>query len=1583
MINSDERIGFITTYISAYEEKIKLLNKGGLFNAAKLFELFAVEVGSLYLGYKLKNLNIDTFAFPHVDLVTEDDETYIQVSTANDIPAKIKSTLDGISKSDKEYFKKIKNVKFIVLNNESVDQVNDFTIGNLSFCKNVDLITTKDILQKAETNMEFQVSLYDLLKREVDSISFNLDKLCKAIDISKNIGLKNIDCKINNEYEIDRSELIEVINSDDHKNITIHGVAGSGKSVVCKKIVQDKECVVYARAERFIEESSIDNIWGFDVEQTLKYINGKPMIFFIDSLEFIADNPTKLDLLNILYEYAKQYNSVKIITSCRTSDRNAFLKIESNYSVMPYEVKDLTEQEQILIAQKYPIINKIMGINAYKELLKSPLYINLIVSKIKDIDDINDANQLRDYIWQHVICLDNKDIKETVNKIVFSRARNFTVGEHADNYDNAILKRLLSEDVLVQNQKTVRLKYDVFEDICFEQFFDKKFDLCKGAYDNFFKAIEELGRCAYRRYQIWIENKLLAKENRKKFLYELVFSDRINSLWIKQTQIGLAKSRYSELFFKEYGDEIVSNSKFNEFVAVTNLYAFNVRNDIPVQSFMILQPCGEGRKSLIHLAFDNKLYKNPEFDSNSIIKLCVDYANVFPKEAEVAEKACAIMIYNIENTFAILENKKAYHLVGEHINNLLSTLYKMAKFAKEWIKCFWEKIIEYYKSGIHGKVRIADDIIKHTLRCEHVWLSKVLPYEICQLADLYWTFTPEIEGDNLRFFHQRREDLSYYYGLSEKAEYYQHEFSLKNAMNSNFFYWLFKTNFWVGLNWAIDFVNNAVKNYLNTIDGGLPSYRINFVDEGIIRSYLGTSDMWVCTAQEYSMPLVISDLIYCLKSVAFNILRDADSSAAIKIANDIKRFIYDKSNNIVLLTIVADLGMAFKDKLPGYALDLISDIDIVLNDITRFSLVTNNPLKDVLENQLWKTLCMPSLREKRYNNEYNEQYHLRNYAVDAQLRDDIDLKNKCYKIIDYLYSIVPNDEENAKSYLQIEFMDARKAQVRTVDNNIYALVPTTTGKAAELSKEQEKQELKDASVYKLIIEFSEKVSKNEVDISECLELVKILDKVIQTNKLAVRFEQDFISLIAYSLQKKEIRKQDREYLCNIWISVINRMHSNRSFLFDKGLCLVLFSQVETDIDCEIKNQIKKIILELVLYNGMNGLVLDLVKVAKQYLSINKNLSRAICDTIVKIAEDEMNHQKYNAEYLNLHKELNGGKEFEFVPNRQHRLVGIDEYIKQAGNAVYKSNYENIINDYLYNTKFIDYTKFDINNYDINYICYILNCQNSLDNEFIFNITKSVVCELITIFKETEHAYSRDIVDFASINAVQVFLRNELLASEQQAERVLTVLFDKTDTSKFAREIFDFYRYIFDGLTPLYFDSYNDTAQRSKCEKIVCSLERYINVIEDEKVKQELYKSLILAPTRYSSADWSKAKTSYSYKDKKFLNAMFSKYGGFHLRELLDSIYRLHIDKLLPEILISLRDSFVKMRDQQGGRKSFTNIMKEEKQTIISIITIAFFNFSEDIKLDEELTCAFEDILNILIEEKLEEAAVILDEFMIH
>ena len=184
---------------------------------------------------------------------------------------------------------------------------------------------------------------------------------------------------------------------------------------------------------------------------------------------------------------------------------------------------NLSDEELLPIALKYPIIKKLSGIKAYSSLLRIPFYIELILEKNINPDDVHDEVAFREYIWNNIICLKERaknyhlkfnEIVQTVEKIVFERAKQNLLGIRSDKIDNDILKALLSEGVLVEQRTSVRLKYDIFEDICFEQYFDEKFQDCQGDYQLFYNEIGDMGRCVYRRYQIWISNKLFGDQDR-------------------------------------------------------------------------------------------------------------------------------------------------------------------------------------------------------------------------------------------------------------------------------------------------------------------------------------------------------------------------------------------------------------------------------------------------------------------------------------------------------------------------------------------------------------------------------------------------------------------------------------------------------------------------------------------------------------------------------------------------------------------------------------------------------------------------------------------------------------------------------------------------------------------------------------------------------------------------------------------------------------------------------------------------------------------------------------------------------------
>lgn len=112
-----------------------------------------------------------------------------------------------------------------------------------------------------------------------------------------------------------------------------------------------------------------------------------------------------------------------------------------------------------------------------------------------------------------------------------------------------------------------------------------------------------------------------------------------------------------------------------------------------------------------------------------------------------------------------------------------------------------------------------------------------------------------------------------------------------------------------------------------------------------------------------------------------------------------------------------------------------------------------------------------------------------------------------------------------------------------------------------------------------------------------------------------------------------------------------------------------------------------------------------------------------------------------------------------------------------------------------------------------------------------------------------------------------------------------------------------------------------------------------------------------------------------------MNTQIEKYGSSHLNDVLATLYLLNIGELLPEILISVSSCFTKAI--RNNKEQFAKDVKESQGIVDMIILKSFIFYSDEIKTDEKLINAYENILLTLTEIRDEKAAVLLDEFRIH
>ncbi len=408
---------------------------------------------------------------------------------------------------------------------------------------------------------------------------------------------------------------------------------------------------------------------------------------------------------------------------------------------------------------------------------------------------------------------------------------------------------------------------------------------------------------------------------------------------------------------------------------------------------------------------------------------------------------------------------------------------------------------------------------------------------------------------------------------------------------------------------------------------------------------------------------------------------------------------------------------------------------------------------------------------------------------------------------------------------------------------------------------------------------------------------------------------------------------------------------------------------------ELKNRIKRLILRIVCYNGQNGLIGGrLCYITKEYLKTNESLATALFNTIVALSFDEYQHQLFNYNYMVEHYKDEAD---EFIPNLTPKLKGIDYRLSQEGAEGYVSHRDEYIEKYLFKEECADLSDFDINKHDLNILCNIVNTGVCLQSNKDI-VLKELLNGILGVYnsKRPQHRNS-DILDFMSAMQVSSYLGDALF---ENSTKVLEIMFDYIDFSIFKQDAIDFYLKVFHALLCKYVDSHSDFKLRKQCESILLELEEKINSkVSTCDVKHQLYRALIFSIGDFDG-DWSKVKTGYKFEDVQFLNGMFEKYGKYNFKYFIYTLYKMHYRDLLPHVLPSVSATLqAYTREDLFDKDNF----KEVEKLIDNFAVVAFLNYHDEIKQDEELSTSYENMLETLVDLRFENAAVLLDEFRIH
>ncbi|RHV94487.1 hypothetical protein DXA91_15855, partial [Clostridium sp. OF09-10] len=339
--------------------------------------------------------------------------------------------------------------------------------------------------------------------------------------------------------------------------------------------------------------------------------------------------------------------------------------------------------------------------------------------------------------------------------------------------------------------------------------------------------------------------------------------------------------------------------------------------------------------------------------------------------------------------------------------------------------------------------------------------------------------------------------------------------------------------------------------------------------------------------------MVLTDIVFVIKKTVINSMRNTSESAYIKgLAEYVKNTIYEKANNVLLLSIIEAIGMNYQKEMPGYALELASSMELIYFDIHRSGEFISNPTKELLEKHIMLSMGVPEIT-RRYEKDEKCACNLQQYFANSYLYGDDGIKNRCHVILDYLYSIY-DEKTYSNENLQIQKMDFRDAAVTKIDEKTIMIEPQIKGEAQKIVKNNEDANEPILQLNKIINHLLEDINDKKANAGQVITVIDILcEKMKDDYRIEMQFEKVLVTFIASALIMCDITDEQRNKLVEEWIKRVKKIFSNQSYVAEVNMVIVLWEQLNKNINNDLKKQILIMILESIVNDEKSGLISQL------------------------------------------------------------------------------------------------------------------------------------------------------------------------------------------------------------------------------------------------------------------------------------------------------------------------------------------------------------------------------------------------------
>lgn len=842
--------------------------------------------------------------------------------------------------------------------------------------------------------------------------------------------------------EIDRNNELSEIKNTKQKVIVLSGTGGVGKTALIKNLYKEikEESPFYLfKATEFELRSVNDFFKNYDFQDFVNaHKEDENKTIIIDSAEKLLDlkntDPFK-EFLSILIQ-----NNWKIIFTTRDNYVDVlntdFFEI---YNIAPANIslQNLDEDQLQTLSEKHSF--QLPKDEKLVKLIKNPFYLSEYLKYFK-VEEELDYKEFKSKLWKKNITKTTPPRSECFQKIAFlrSNAGSFFV---TPDCESNILNELTRDGVLgYEDDKGYFITHDIYEEWALEKIIEKKY--CqKDSNQSFFNEIGQ-SLAVRRSFRNWVSEKLLLEDDDiKKFIEEVIDEGQIDQSWKNEILVSVLLSDDSDYFFNNFKDSLLANNQ--ELLKKATFWLriackevdddffkqFGIKNvDLSTLKHVLTKPKGNGWKSVIKFVYDNLKTIGIE-NIYFILPVIHDWNNKFKKE-ETTQLSSLIALQYCQ---WIIEKDVYFSRDDDVKDNLLQTILYGSFEIKDELKSIFEEILKNkWKNHRDPYYDLSKTILT---KLEGISVSQILPKNILQLADLFWTYTLP---NNDRWHSDNRMGVEQYFQIEDDHLDYFPASSYQTPI-----YWLLQSAQKETIDFILQFTNKTVEAFSRS---EFAKYEVEevevFIDEKTIIKHYISNRLWCTYRGTQVSPHVLESMHMALEKFFLERGENAKSETL----EYWLIYLLKNSKSASISAVVTSIVLAFPDKTFNVAKVLFQTKKLFLYETSRWMLdqgqksqllMLKNNFGINSKNEIHENERLKACDDK------HRKWHLENLFLQYQVfknknvtEDEVKARQKVlWEILDNYYKELPNEEKQTGSdqtwRIFLARMDYRKMKPST------------------------------------------------------------------------------------------------------------------------------------------------------------------------------------------------------------------------------------------------------------------------------------------------------------------------------------------------------------------------------------------------------------------------------------------------------------------------------------------------------------------------------------------------------------------------